>query len=146
MLGAKIRGILLTALAAGVMAVPARAQFPYAPGGNPHRPGTFRLAPGVVPSEFSESADWKLAGTPDSPLANPMTATVNEQRDELCGIRGMSLVDTLTRQPAGTCAHGAVRTGWEVSTGRPDVLIAVLDSGIEWNDQAAMEDLAARRT
>ncbi len=95
----------------------------------------------MAPNDFSESGDWKLAGTPDSPLANPLTAKVNLQKDELCGIRGMSVVDTDTVQPAGSCAHGTVHTAWQVSTGRPDVVIAVLDSGIEWNDQGAMTDL-----
>ena len=36
---------------------------------------------------------------------------------------------------------GTVHTAWQLSTGRPDVTIAVLDSGVEWNDQAAMTDL-----
>jgi hypothetical protein len=39
--------------------------------------------------------------------------------------------------PAGT----PIKTGFEQTTGRPDVLIAVLDSGIKWNDQGAMVDL-----
>jgi hypothetical protein len=114
------------------------ASFPYAPGGNQFNPDTFRLAPGVVPNEFSESGDWKLAATPDTSL---LSAKVNLQPDELCGIRGMSVVDHDTVQPAGSCAHGPVHTAWEVTTGRPDVVIAVLDSGIEWNDQTAMTDL-----
>ncbi len=50
----------------------------------------------------------------------------------------MSLVDALVTQPAGTCAHGPIRTAWESTTGRPDVVIDVLDSGIEWNNQSAM--------
>jgi hypothetical protein len=131
----------MLATAFGATAGAARADFPYAPGGDPRNPDTFRLAPGVVPNDFSEASDWKLAATPDSPLANPMTATVNNQPDELCGIRGMSLVDALVTQPAGTCAQGPIHTAWEVTTGRPDVVIDVLDSGIEWNDMGAMTDL-----
>jgi hypothetical protein len=95
----------------------------------------------VAPNEFSESGDWKLAATRDTSL---LSAKVNLQPDELCGIRGMSLVDRLLTQPAGTCARGPVRTAWQVSTGRPDVVIAVLDSGIEWNDSSAMSDLRAK--
>ena len=112
----------------------ASASFPYAP----------RLGAGQAPSEFSETGDWKLAATPDSVLSNPLAITVNNQRDELCGIRGMSIVDRQTTQPAGSCARGAIHTAWEVTTGRPDVAIAVLDSGIEWNDAAAMSDLRAK--
>ena len=127
------RVLVLAALAWLVCLAPlARADFPYAPGG---------LAPGVAPNEFSETADWKLAATPDGPLANPLTFKVNGQADELCGIRGMSVVDLATVQPAGSCATGTVHTAWQLSTGRPDVTIAVLDSGVEWNDQAAMTDL-----
>ena len=83
----------------------ARADFPYAPGGNPHNPLTFKLAAGVAPNDFSESGDWKLAATPDSPLSNPLTAKVNLQADELCGIRGMSVVDRQTTQPPGKAAR-----------------------------------------
>ena len=129
--------LLCTAWVASV----ARADFPYAPGGNPHNPDTFRLAPGVTPNDFSETGDWKFAATPDTPSANPLTAKVNLQSDELCGIRGMSLVDSQTVQPAGSCAHGTVHTAWVLTTGRPDVLIDVLDSGIKWNDVSAMTDL-----
>ncbi len=129
-------GLVLAALGAAV----ARADFPYAPGADPHNPDTFRLPAGVVPNDFSES-DWKLVGTPDSITASPLTAKINLQHDELCGIRGMSLVDAQTTQPKGSCATGPVHTAWEVSTGRPDVVIDVLDSGIEWNDKSAMTDL-----
>ena len=34
-----------------------------------------------------------------------------------------------------------VDTAWQTTTGRPDVTIAVLDSGIKWNDAGAMDDL-----
>lgn len=134
------RVAIAAGLAAAALAAPAQADFPYAPGGDPHNPDTFRLAGGVTPNDFSES-DWKSVATPDSPTASPLTVKVNNQSDELCGIRGMSLVDAATTQPPGSCASGPVRTAWEASTGRPDVAIAVLDSGIEWNDKAAMSDL-----
>ncbi len=80
------RMLALMALAAAATAGTARADFPYAPGSNVHKPDTFRLAPAVIPNDFSEALDWKLAATPDSPLANPMTAMVNSQPDELCGV------------------------------------------------------------
>src|SRR5262249_21153472 len=38
----------------------------------------------------------------------------------------------------------SVDKAWQVSTGRPDVAIAVLDSGIKWNDTGAMADLARK--
>jgi hypothetical protein len=112
----------------------AQAQFPY----------PARLAPGQVPNDFNESGDWRLTATPDSPLTNPLTVKVNQQADELCGVRGMSLVDAQTNQPPLSCAHGTVHTAWEASTGRPDVVIDVLDSGIKFNDASAMADLRAK--
>jgi hypothetical protein len=138
LLGAAAGLVAATAVAGSGVA---QADFPYAPGGNPFAPRTFHLAPGLVPNDFSETSDWKLATTPDPPTANPGTAAVNGQTDELCGIRGMSLVDAQTVQPSGSCATGAVHTAWEVTTGRPDVVIDVLDSGIEWNNAGAMTEL-----
>ncbi len=119
-------------------AASAHADFPWAPGGDPHDPTTFKLAPGVVPSDFNETNDWKLSATPEP--SNPLALLPAE----LCGVRGASIVDQQTVQPSGTCATGAVNTAWQVSTGRPDVTVAVLDSGIEWNDQGAMTDLRAK--
>ena len=138
------RARLCAAAAAAIsaLAVTQRARrLPLRAGRQPAQPADVQLAPGVAPNDFSESGDWKLAATPDSPLSNPLTAKVNLQADELCGIRGMSVVDLQTTQPPGSCAHGVVHTAWEVSTGRPDVLIDVLDSGIEWNSLSAMTDL-----
>ena len=34
-----------------------------------------------------------------------------------------------------------LQTAWNVTTGRPDVVISVLDSGIRWDDAGAMTDL-----
>src|SRR4051794_32828148 len=132
-----LRGGVIAAVAL-VFALPAaaRADFPYAPGGDPHDPSTFHLAPGTAPSDFSETGDWEFTGTPESG-----NATVNNKADELCGIRGGSIVDTQTTQPEGCKSGEPVRTAWQVTTGRPDVTIAVLDSGIKWNDQGAMNDL-----
>ena len=36
----------------------------------------------------------------------------------------------------------ATDLAWNVSVGRPDVLIAVIDSGIRWHDKGVMADLA----
>src|SRR5437588_356589 len=133
------------ALAGAIALTPATAgaDFPYLPpsGGDPHNPATFKLPPGTAPNEFSETNDWKLAATPEQ-SSNPLTTKVNNQQDELCGVRGASIIDQALTQPAGSCVSGQpVRTAWQVSTGRPDVVIAVLDSGIKWNDQQAMTDL-----
>jgi hypothetical protein len=129
-----VRSALLGALLVLTGAAAAQASFPY----------PSKLVPGQAPSEFSESGDWKFAATPDPTATSGAAVAVANQPDELCGIRGMSLVDRQSTQPAGSCAHGTIHTAWEVSTGRPDVTIAVLDSGIEWNDASAMSDLRAK--
>ena len=57
----------------------------------------------------------------------------------------MSLVDSHTNlsQLTGSqsCASGPVHTAFTVTTGRPDVVIAVMDSGIEWNNPDKMNQL-----
>src|SRR3954453_20590525 len=127
----------MAAAAALALMLPATAHgaFPYAPGGDRHDPSTFHIAPPTAPNDF-DATEFKGLATPESG-----NTPVNNQQDELCGVRGDSTYDTATTQPAGSCATGAVHTAWNVTTGRPDVLISVLDSGIEWNKQDAMADL-----
>ena len=120
----------------------ASADFPYiGPNGDLHDPTTWKLPPGVAPTNFGDN--WKLAATPENSVQN--ATSINPKADELCGIRGMSVVDNNATFPAGTgsCvpAGSPIHTAFQVTLGRPDVLVAVLDSGIKWNDQGAMVDL-----
>ena len=90
-LGARVAGPLAAAvvlLLAG--ATTAGADFPYVgPNGSLGNLTTWKLPPGVTPSNFGDN--WKLAATPE---ASPTSeATVDGKADELCGIRGMSVVD-----------------------------------------------------
>jgi hypothetical protein len=117
----------------------ASADFPYVgPNGNLHDPTTWKLPPGVAPTNFGD--DWKLAASPEQSTQSDLL--VNPKPQELCGVRGMSVVDDNATFPAGTgsciAAGSPVKTAFEVTLGRPDVVISVLDSGIEWNDQGAM--------
>ena len=66
--------------------------------------------PPTLPNDWGDD-DWKLTSekTGDPEIDN------NPQ--ELFGVKGVS-----------------VDLAWQVTTGRPDVLIAVLDSGIEWQN------------
>ena len=141
-------GVLgLVLVLAGAVAPAVRADFPYLPatGGDPAKPATFKVPPGDVPTNLKD--DFKLSATPEQP--NPMdpasaqSAMINMKPDELCGVRGASIADQNATQPAGSClpAGSTVHTAFNVSTGRPDVTIAVLDSGIEWNNPGAMVDL-----
>ena len=125
----------------GLAAPSAQAQFPYPAGINRPESPNYKLAPGVTPTNFSETGDWELSATPNT--SSSSVASVDEQPDQLCGIRGISLVDTDKTQPVGSCVTGQpVKTAFQQTTGNPDVVIAVLDSGIEWNDAATMANLA----
>src|SRR4051794_38992643 len=107
--------VLLLAIAA-----PAHADFPYGTGPQ------YKLGPGVTPSDLSgDDNDWKYSATPEA----GSIYTTNAR--ELNGVRGAHVVD----------ADPTVATAWQTTTGRADVTIAVLDSGIKWNDGGAMNDL-----
>src|ERR1019366_3692433 len=90
-------------------------------------------------SEFAGGVDWKFSATPEQSTQSDLL--INGRQDELCGVRGASIVDSLVTQPVGCLAGKPVRTAWELTTGQPRVVIAVLDSGIEWNNAQAMTDL-----
>ncbi len=66
--------------------------------------------PPTRPIDFNN--DWK---TTSDKTGDP---TIDNNPQELFGVKG-----------------GSVDLAWQVTTGRPDVLIAVLDSGIRWQDQ-----------
>ena len=74
--------------------------------------------PASLPAEFDRN-NYKRTS-----LRDPAIATSPHQ---LCGQKG-----------------SAVDLAWGVTRGRPDVRIAVLDSGIKWRDPGAMRDLADR--
>lgn len=67
-------------------------------------------APLTLPNDFGD--DWKLTSTTTG------EAAIDSNPQELFGVKGAS-----------------VDLAWQVSTGRPDVLIAVLDSGLRWQDR-----------
>src|SRR5437660_8695410 len=104
-------------------AVAARAEFPYP--ADPNRCDSSGMPPGCSPlaNEMSggpgacSGEKWKYASTNFCST----DATVNASPNELFGVTGMS-----------------VDIAWRIETGRPDVVIAVHDSGIEWNNVGAM--------
>ena len=104
-------------LAAALFAVPAaHAAFPY------HYNGT-------APNDLEGKTEWMYAATPEQG-----NALVNADPRELGGVRGASIVDQ----------DQSVKTAWQTTTGRPDVTLAILDSGIKWNDPGAMQDLRTK--
>jgi Subtilase family len=66
--------------------------------------------PLTLPNDFGPD-NWKLTSEPTG------EAAIDTSPQELFGVKGAS-----------------VDRAWQVTTGRPDVLIAVLDSGIRWQD------------
>ena len=107
-----------------MLAAPALGSFPYThSGGDPTDFKDLHTDPGQVPSDLGGD-DWKYAATPEAGYPG------DPNNIDLGGVRGAHIVDSST-VPA---------TAWETTTGRPDVQIAVLDSGIEWNNQGAMNN------
>ncbi len=99
----------------------ALADFPYPkppPGTDPSAFGRYAFLPQKeppeVPNDFND--DWKLSS------GKTGEAAIDSSPQELFGVRGAS-----------------VDRAWQVTTGRPDVRISVLDSGIRWQD--ALPDL-----
>ena len=123
-----IRRSVLVTLIAVVATAPGRADMPYPPNPQPcHAPATPPdcvpsttysrylflpvTTPLTLPNDFG-SDNWKLTS------AQTGEPAIDSNPQELFGVKGAS-----------------VDRAWQVTTGRPDVLIAVLDSGIQWQDQ-----------
>jgi hypothetical protein len=112
----------LAAVVAAATASAALAAFPYGSGAPPF----YHTNPGQTPNDLSGDDNlFKYAATPEA--GSPWTGSAME----LFGVRGASVVDS----------SPTVNTAWTLTTGRPDVVISVLDSGIKWNDSGAMSDL-----
>ena len=116
-----MRGHLALFAVVVVCAFPAAAfaSFPYQ-ASDPHDYTTYKLSPSAPrPNDLSGDRVWMYASTPPD---HPSPLTLDKR--ELNGIRGASVVDQ----------NGSAPQAWATTTGRPDVTIAVLDSGIQWND------------
>jgi len=120
------RGLALIAAAAvtGTFATPAFGAFPWE-AGDPNDYTTYKLGKDRPrPNEIAGGKlEWMYASTPEQvpePFVNPL---VSDKR-ELGGVRGAWVVDKDPNAPQA----------FQTTTGRPDVTIAVLDSGVQWND------------
>lgn len=116
--------IALILLVAAVLATPSFAAFPYSRNANPTGPADLYLNAGQVPNDLGGN-EFKFAATPD-----PVNALNNLIPVELGGVRGAHVIDD----------DASAQTAFMTTTGRPDVSIAILDSGIKWNDAGAMTD------
>ncbi|MEA2645532.1 MAG: hypothetical protein QOE92_615, partial [Chloroflexota bacterium] len=116
-----------TVLSALLWPVTAYADYPWHGGGTPTNPYAYedylvanppidcRAVTTNAPSDL-DCNDWKVTSKKDA--GTPTT------HQELGGVMGASL-----------------DRAWDVTTGRPDIHIAVLDSGIRWDDGGYMNDL-----
>ncbi|MDQ3728087.1 MAG: S8 family serine peptidase [Actinomycetota bacterium] len=128
------RVAFLAVLVSALTATPALADFPYSKAGSDEADySNLYLGAGNVPADLSEKETWMYSATPEDPgiPPDPGTVAVNANPAELFGVRGGHIADDAA----------SVDTAWQVTTGRPDVKIAVLDSGIKWNDLGAMQNL-----
>src|SRR3954471_16037958 len=125
MTGTRVLARSLLALLALALPAGAAAQFPYRPQGDPNDYTSYYLpASAPVPSDLGGKLDWMYASTPAPPgPGQPVNALTLDKR-ELGGVRGAWIVDRDRNAPQA----------WATTTGRPDVSIAVLDSGIMWNN------------
>ena len=127
-----LAAVLLTAAACGFATSSALAAFPYKPGSvDPndyarYRQPTDSSSNVVAPNDLQGKLEWMYAATKE-----PGNEPINSDPRELFGVRGASVVDRST----------GAETAFKITTGRPDVTIAVLDSGIKWNDTGAMLDI-----
>ena len=121
--------ILISGLFALLIAAPAaHADFPFAPQGNPSD-YTNLYVTDEEPNDVGDDDGgeyFKYAASPD-----PANVINNARPTELGGVRGASLFDF----------DEGLDWAWQVSSGRPDVTIATIDSGIKWNEYSAMNDL-----
>jgi hypothetical protein len=117
--------LVLWLLLAG--APPAHADFPYQGNGTPSDYADDRQPDGAgkAPADLSSKEAWMYAATPEAG-----NEPVNSQAFELNGIRGARLTDAAD-----------VDVAWRTTVGRPDVVIAVHDSGIKWDDLGAMRNV-----
>ena len=105
--------------------------------------------PGVGPSAHvaplsvppTDCARWRY-GAADEPAAGVLPAEYDRNDYKRTSLRASdpALVDS----PHNQCGQMGIATdlAWGVTKGRPDVVVAVLDSGIKWRDRQSMQDLA----
>lgn len=93
------------------------------------------------PGRPLDCADWRY-GPDDEPADLPD----EYDRDDYKRTSRRDPRPALHDSPQNLCGQkgAAVDLAWGLSTGTPEVLIAVLDSGIRWDDAGAMADLATK--
>lgn len=108
----------------------ARATFPFRPGADPYDYRALHIQNGActgpdaatadLPNNFDCVNDFKLTDYAAQPGDTDYDPTVTNNPQELFGVKGSS-----------------TNRAWEITTGRPDTVIAVTDSGIRWDEDRA---------
>src|SRR5919201_1966568 len=137
--------ILIATLGLALWATPAFGAFPFTrSGGDPNNFTDLYLTNQIPGDLCGDGNQFKFAASPD-----PANSLDNADPVELGGVRGAHLVDGQASQatscdndpPTAPTSASARPTAFQLTLGRPDVTIAVLDSGIKWNEAEAMDDL-----
>ncbi len=128
--------VVLGALIAWMLVSPAEAEFPFSRGGSSADPYAYQnymfITDANDPSQYPPSDlggdAWKYSSKNSCELDGMFQENCDPQvvnnPQELFGVTGAS-----------------IDLAWETTTGRPDVIIALHDSGVKWNDEGAMLDL-----
>src|SRR6266542_694581 len=135
--GYRLFAIAIAVAALALAAPPAFADFPFTDG-NP-KDYTDLYDATTVPNDIcGDGNQFKFAASPD-----PANFLVNADPVELGGVRGAHIFDGTPPTSCGTppAAVSPLPTAFKLTTGRPDVAIAVLASGIKWNEADTMSDL-----
>ena len=138
--GRRVATVAIAAIAMLVVVPPAFGAFPYSRTGADTTDFTDLYLTDELPSDLcGDGNEFKFAASPD-----PANTLINSSPVELGGVRGAHMADK--SPPGDDCSSPPLAasdrpTAFKLSLGRPDVTIAVLDSGIKWNDAGAMGDL-----
>ncbi|MCL4558189.1 MAG: S8 family serine peptidase [Deltaproteobacteria bacterium] len=138
----KVMTVVMSMFAVGLLAIVSRSSWVFAQAGNPAWPGT----PGTPSQSSIKSSDWVpylpwdpsyAQAEPGFKYYNPNAGVLDEQWNllgfEPSLLQGSAALDT-PEQMYGVSGISADKA-WQYTRGDPHVLIAVLDSGIEWNDR-----------
>ena len=99
---------------------------------------TTRLEPAIAPVPL-DCEQWRY-GPDDEPAPDVLPIEFDRDNYKRTSLRDERFADS-AKDHCGQ-KGAAIDLAWGITQGRDDVRIAVLDSGIEWRDPAAMADLA----
>jgi Subtilase family len=135
--------VALSLLVGWILVSPAEAEFPFSRGGSSADPYAYQNYmfisdaddPGQFPPSDLGGDIWKYS----SKTACDIYAPPDPLFFENCSAEVQA--DPNRPQELKWVTGASIDKAWETTTGRPDVVIAVHDSGVRWDDGGAMADL-----